>query len=576
MTAKSAKPAGRSARFAGLVFGLVFLGVGLILGYFLVFPDVCDWLAARAYVSVPGKLYRVELQSHRGKSATYNVRATYRYTFRDQTYTGSRVAISDGADNVGDYQRNLYHRLKVRAAYGGGGVVVWVDPVDPRNALLDREMRWGLLAFKALFMVLFSLAGLGVAALSLRAAAVSKTAAALAMTPQPSGRIVSNTRTTMWTLWIFAVLWNLISSPGLFVFSREMAKQNWPALFILLFPVVGIWLLYKAVQATLRWRRFGALTLTLAPYPGAIGGTVSGTIEVPERFRAAQQVRVAMTCIHRRTSGSGKNRSTTETALWQDETRAQAYASARGTRLSFGFSVPPALPPSAAPSNDYVFWVIDVDANLPGVDLVSRFEVPMAPVAAGATAVEPVPEAAPATRETPDVPARIVRIFKDRDATVFYYPLFRYPAVSVGLLVFGALFAGAAVFLTKLLRGGVFDLMLWPMIAIFGGVGVLILAGGLYALGNTLRVEVSPRGLATVRRIFGFGFARHAPLDAIKSIEAKMGSQSSSGGKISLRYRLVAHISDGRRITVGSDIPGHPLADHLARQLRDACGLRAS
>ena len=562
-----------SARLVLFLFGLLFFGVGLSAGYSFALPDLRVWLASRDYVPVPAKLLSVELERRRGsKSTTYNVRATYRYTFRDQEFTSERVAISNGADNIGDYQQVLYARLNA-ARQRGGDVTAWVSAVDPRVALLARDMRWGLFGFKSVFFVLFSLVGGGIAVFALRVPALAAAAGPKAIPRQSSGRIVSNTRTAMWFWWGFGVFWNLVSSPGLFFLPRELAKGNRPALLMLLFPAAGIWLLYKAVHTTLQWRRFGALALTLTPYPGDIGGTVAGTVELPERFRAAQLFRVTMTCMRRRTTGSGRNRSTADTALWQDQTRAQANADGRGTQLSFGFTVPAGLPASGAPSNDYVLWTIDLDADLPGVNLDGRFEVPMVPAAAGASATESAPMTA-VPEAAPDIPARIVRIFHDSGATVFYYPLFRYPAMSVGLLVFSLIFTVPVVFMFKQLHGNATDVMPWLMIAVFGFFGVLLLIGGLYTLGNTLRVEISPRGLTTVRRIYGFGFARHARLNEVTSVETKIGSQSNSGRRISVRYRLIAHISDGRNITVGNDIPGRALADHLAQRVREACGLR--
>ncbi len=568
---KGEKKTGTSGRLGALLFGLVFLGAGIAMGYFLALPDLREWSAASEYEAVSAKLLSVELQRHHGKSTTYNVRASYRYTFRGRQYFGDRVAISDAADNIGDYQQNLYRRLKA-SQQRGREVTAWVDPSDPQRALLDREMRWGLFALKSLFAALFVIIGGAVAFFALRAPASATVARAIA--PQASGRIVANTRASMWFLWVFAILWLAISSPGLFLLPKELAKGNWPALLIILFLAVGIWLLIVAARSTLQWRRFGALALTLAPYPGAIGGAIRGTVELPERFRSAQVFRVTMTCIRRHTSGSGRNRSTSDTALWQDETRAQANASGRGTELAFGFIVPANLPPSAVPSNDYVFWAIDIAADLPGVDLDTRFDVPMTPADPGSNSSVSIP-AVSEPSAIPDIPARIVRIFQDRDAKVFYYPLFRYPAMSIGLLVFSAIFGAPVVFMFKQLHGGVVDAMLWFMMGVFGLIGVLMFLGGLVSLGNTLRVEVSPRGLTTVRRIYGFGFSRYAPLEAIKSVETKIGSQSNSGGKINVRYQVIAHVADGRKITVGTDIPGRRLADHLAKLVSEACGLRS-
>lgn len=561
-----------SSRIAGVVFGLLFFSAGAAVAYFLVLPDLHDWISARNFISVPAQLNSVTLHQHSSSDGgpTYSVSASYTYTFNGQSFTGTRVGISTGADNIGGYQRQMYKRLKPRER---GEVAAWVDPSDPRRSLLDREMRWGLFAFKSVFATLFMLVGGAVAFFSARASQRSDTPATAPVVQQPSGRITSNTRSAMRLYWFMAIFWNLVSTPGLFVLPRELAKGNWPALLILIFALVGLWLLYKAVHATLQWRRFGAIALTLSPYPGSIGGGIRATVDLPERLPASQPIRVTMTCVHRRTTGSGKNRRTSEKALWQSETTAQSYAAGRGMQLTFSFNVPADLPPSGTRSDDYHAWTIDLSADIPGVDLDSRFEVPMMQVASSAATVTTT--AAPTSSTTPpEIPANLVRVQNERGATVFYYPLFRQVGMAIGLLFFGAIFFVPVVLMIKSLHGSLMDAVLWVMIALFTLIGAFLVLLGLYELGNTLHVEISPRGLRTLRRVYGFPFARNVPLSDITAIETKIGTQSNSAGKINVRYNLLAHTAGGGKITVGDNIPGPALAEHLAQLVRKACGLQ--
>ena len=72
--------------------------------------------------NVPAQLVRVELEEHDGDDATtYETTATFRYDYAGQAYTGTRVAISTGPDNIGDFQRRLYYEL--HAAYESGAPV---------------------------------------------------------------------------------------------------------------------------------------------------------------------------------------------------------------------------------------------------------------------------------------------------------------------------------------------------------------------------------------------------------------------------------------------------------------------
>src|SRR6185369_12802690 len=125
-----------------LLFGLTFLGAGLAAGYFFALTDTITAINARSYVPVPAEILNVELKRHHGKNSnTYETKARYRYTVGDNSYTSERVAISSGADNIGDYQQDLYERLNT-ARLRRTPVTAWVNPNNPSEALLDRDMRW--------------------------------------------------------------------------------------------------------------------------------------------------------------------------------------------------------------------------------------------------------------------------------------------------------------------------------------------------------------------------------------------------------------------------------------------------
>jgi hypothetical protein len=565
---------GTLGRIGLFLFGLVFLGAGLAMGYFFVFADVSAAIAARGYVPVQAELLHVELKRHQGdKSTTYETKARYQYTYEGRTFTSQRVGIGEGADNIGSYQQELYRKLNT-AKQRRMNVTAWVNPRDANEAVLDRDMRWGLFALKGMFFLVFTAVGFGIAVFAIRATAETPAPVDKPWLANPAwrdGRITSGSRAGVIGMWAMAILWNAISAPLAFIMPAELAKENWLALIGFLFPLAGAWLLYVAIHKTLQWRRFGALVLTMQPFPGAVGGQVGGAVELPERFRPGQRFRVSLTCVHRRVSGN-RDRDVSESAIWQNEIMAPVEMSGRGSRVGFRFSVPANLPPTGAPSDDYHYWTVHLQAELDGVDLDHTFDVPLAPAAESAstsTTTTPITPAAAA----PEIPANIVRIERRAGATVFYYPLFRYPSLGIGLVLFSLIFGGSAVFLFSEAKG-LTGILAGFMGVVFAAAAASLLLFGLYCLGNTLRVEVSPRGLTTIRRVFGVGFTTHVPLDEISGIEPKIGSQSKSGAKFSVRYALHALRYAGRRVAVGDDIPGQPLADHLATLLREACGIR--
>ena len=55
----------------------------------------------------------VELEEHSDEDgSTYETTATYRYDYSGTTYTGTRVAIDTGSDNIGSFQHRLYSELR--------------------------------------------------------------------------------------------------------------------------------------------------------------------------------------------------------------------------------------------------------------------------------------------------------------------------------------------------------------------------------------------------------------------------------------------------------------------------------
>ena len=203
-----------------LLFALPFAGFGTWM-LWLVGSELGDAWAMRGWESVNAELERAGVETRRGDdSDTYLAYADYRYTYASVGYTGSRVSISSGADNIGSYQRDIGQRL-AGALARNEAIVVWVDPNEPSSSIIDREPRWGLMAFKSVFVLLFGGVGYGmmIAAFLRRTTVATETAAAtgdaawLANPAWQGDPLRSGSRASMWGAWTFATLWNLISMP---------------------------------------------------------------------------------------------------------------------------------------------------------------------------------------------------------------------------------------------------------------------------------------------------------------------------------------------------------------------------
>ncbi|OYD51805.1 hypothetical protein CBY09_02745 [Acidovorax kalamii] len=150
------------------LFALPFAAVGVGMLLLSVLPTLYDWSRMQFWQPVNATLLAASLNSSRSsKSTSYHVTARYRYEVAGRAYEGERVAISGGGDNVGDFQEALGERLE-QALRAGQPVQVWVNPSHPADAVIDRSLRPGLLAFKMVFVVLFGGVGVGLLVFVLR------------------------------------------------------------------------------------------------------------------------------------------------------------------------------------------------------------------------------------------------------------------------------------------------------------------------------------------------------------------------------------------------------------------------
>ncbi len=181
-------------------------------------------------------------------------------------------------------------------------------------------------------------------------------------------------------IWGFALFWNLVSAPILFIIPRELDQGNQAILLALMFPIVGLVLLYWAVRKTREWRRFGPLTVTLNPYPGAIGGDVAGTIHLAAPLPAHTFVTVTLNCLHHSRSG----KSSSQSIHWQESHNFKPLQSRRSTTVNFLFEVPEQLPSSELPDRSYYAWTLQVVADVAGVDLDRQVDIPVFPTGVNA------------------------------------------------------------------------------------------------------------------------------------------------------------------------------------------------
>ncbi|MGI9237806.1 MAG: DUF3592 domain-containing protein [Woeseiaceae bacterium] len=565
-------------KIVATLFGLPFFAVGVWMLWSISNTFFDAW-QMQDWVQVEARLSRAGFETNSGDDAdTYEAYAEYTYSFEGVRHTGKRVSLSSGGDNIGSYQQDTGRRL--RSALGQGGhIPVFVDAEEPGQSIIDREIRWGLIGFKSIFLFVFGGFGLAVIIFVWRAAPekdpdrpVYRDSPWLLNDAWQTSTIRSGSKAAMWGALAFAGFWNLISAPLPFLLYEEVTrKENYLALIGLLFPIVGVGLIVWAVQRTLEWRRFGPAPVTLDPFPGSIGGHVGGTIDLNIPFDANARFQLTLNNLHSYMSGSGKNRSRKEEAEWQDTMLAFAEPGAKGTRLIFRFDIPEGLTPSDTDHDDsYYLWRLNLSAELAGPDLDRSYDIPVYETAITSRRLpdRSIQKARAQQRLVDDQSVGdIVSIRHSGLGKQMYYPMGRHLSGSLGGVVVGGIFAAAGWYLVVAEGRPVFG-------SIFGVIGSLIGLFCLYLVLNSLEVSKQAADITSVRRLLGIPISRRQMHQgSLVRLKKKSTMKSQSGGKHTVFYSVFGVDRHGNEIVLGEGFKGENETRAAIRVIANELGL---
>lgn len=465
------------------LFALPFAAVGVgALGMFA--WTISSWVSMQSWRETPARIDRVELVADdSGDSTTYRVEAEYAYGWEGREYRGDRVSMHTGSDNIGSFHQRAAAELGEHRD-SGRPFPCFVNPDDPSQAVLYRNPRIEMLGAMLLFGLVFGGAGFGILGAAFFGARENRETAALRgrhpdapwrwKKEWDAGVISAHSKGKMIGAFAFAALWNLVSSPVLFFVPGEVQGGNLAALIGLLFPLVGLGAIVMAVYFALQWRRYGDTVFEMDAVPGVVGGTLSGRVRIPTVVLPEEDAVMALECVRRRTTGSGKNRSTSETTLWQEERsvpRGALVQESRATLVPVRFLIPPEQPSTDEEDSDNrLLWRLRARMAVPGVDFSAAFEVPVFRTAespapgetAGddGTAVMALDEAGNAIPDpaAPD-PAKTGEVLRRTGVLTapapgggmaLVFPMFRHPGMALGTLAITAVWGGVVALLVHL------------------------------------------------------------------------------------------------------------------------------
>lgn len=386
------------------------------------------------------------------------------------------------------------------------------------------------------------------------------------------GHIPSTTRASRRSAWLVAIFWNLISWPVLIPVLREWPRNKLAAMG-LLFPLVGLWLLFVATRVSRRWRRYGESWLEMSATPASPGQSLRGTIHVRlplgSNTSPATSVLLQLTCLERTISTSSSDTDVSEPIRWRDEHTVAAIDIERGPEgatIPVAFDVPDdALETTAVDGTaPGVFWVLTARASVPGVDLHEEYDVPVyrtSETAVGTARPHRGRSVDPQLTES-DLARSGVRVTTTGHRAVFDFRGARNASFLAGMTAFTLIWTGALWLQHELDVPWIIQAVTFLCEVLF-----VVVCLDLWLGHTTVAIE----GGHVSRRytMLGLGRTRRWHVDEIKDIVLRIGSQTQ--GRTGVPYYDVrALLRSGRLVTLGPRIRSKREAEWLAARMRSA------
>lgn len=376
-------------------------------------------------------------------------------------------------------------------------------------------------------------------------------------------------KASVWASAGFASVWNAISWGAVIAAWDEITGGKEKGVyFVLLFPAIGLGLLWWAIYEFSKFRKFGVSTFRMLANPGVLGGTLRGAIEIPVQVSPKDGFKVRLLCVHRYSTGSGDNRRTHEDTKWEDEKVIKKDLLSHDrtrTGVPVFFNIPYNQPRSSE-SPTYI-WKLKISADLPGVDYAAEFHVPVFKTEASDPESKPVED--PTSGFQPNAgeyqwPANDpIQLRDSGDFVEAYFP----PARNKGMLLF--------LFIFLVIWNGAIWLMIQEKAPIlfpifFGLFDLLILAAFLGSLLFSARIITGPTGMRMESKFIVPVGTKHFTSEQIKQI--RIDSDMESGDKKYYFIQLVPHT--GSRVKLAGGIRDKKQAQWLADRFADILGLK--
>lgn len=386
-------------------------------------------------------------------------------------------------------------------------------------------------------------------------------------------------------LWVATIVVGCLTLPWMFIGSHPDAHKPVPPLiFFLVLGSFAPLTALSAIIATIRRERYGKTYFEFDSLPISPGRKLTGRIELHLANGAQHGIDIRLCCVRRITTGSGKEQSTHDETLWEQEQNVPSNLLGFG---AIGASVPVSfdVPADAYESNsdnprDKVLWLLRAKADVPGIDFKEEYELPVFR-SAGSPVPSTVPSsnsvfttgfgasAAPAfamqaENEPVERPAKTSAVIStDWNGTQMYFPPLRNPASALVLFVFTVAWTGVVYFLLHSKAPIMFPI-------VFGAFDLLFTLILLSAVFSSTRITLSTDTLTLRKSFLGLPRTTAIPFSEIAEIHPYSGLQQGTNTFYGLRLAM----KSGRKLNLVNAIADRQEARWLVSQIESAAGLK--
>lgn len=338
--------------------------------------------AAMSWTETPCTILSAKLEEHQGDdSTTYELTAEYEYAMDGGMVRSSRVSIWGGSDNIGSFHQRAYASISPLVGKEDG-FHCYVNPNDPRDAILIRDLRWEMLAFATVFASVFGLVGVGglIAVVQMIPESRRRTELRNQHPTEPwrwrtewkSDAVHAQSRGRRSLLLFLSIYLVGATLPVVVTMPEEISNGNsWAFLGMLfLIPVAAMcWALLNSLR---RESRYGQPVMTIETTPIRLGSTLVGAIILNATSVPEGQVTLHLACKETMTR-RGKSSFNT---VWEQTELIDSGSTFGDSNIPVSFRMPEEQPESD-PVDDKVKWILTVHVPFPGIDYKAEFLLPV-------------------------------------------------------------------------------------------------------------------------------------------------------------------------------------------------------